>query len=425
LTISQVAMNRTYNRACAKCENAHFAQKSKSEVEKAEYASSYSKVERERGSCCRIIWVENIKTLSSGGLIYAADAGPHPIEDKVSGVFNVTFLRHSSIPRYINYIHYLPQLLEFSIRNAYYMISHDYDLLVTIDMPNMEGLIPYFLSVLKRRPIILKETHWYWPDSFRAKVAWAINMWLVNRATLIIVPGKRVYEYWRQVGISSGKIKIVPFYSSLLKTNPNMINLAQTLRGRFENKVIVAYFGRLLKKKGVEYLIRAFAKIESEFPFTALAIGGDGPERSNLQRLSASLGIREIEFFGALNPEDKPAFFVMSDIYVCPCINLRTPEEWGMVVTEAMSVGKPVVVTNATGNSLDLVEDGVNGYIVPEKDSDSLYKAIKSLVEDRNLRNNMGKASKKMVTRFDYDCGAQAMIQAIRIALRRNPHHKK
>jgi glycosyltransferase involved in cell wall biosynthesis len=382
--------------------------------------------EKEVSSCrLRIAWVEIIRTLSSGGRIHSSDRTLPPIEARLSKTFAITFLRYPSIREYIGFLHLLQHQLRFSIRNAFYLLTHDYDLLVlTGIIPNIEGFVPFVIGKLMRKPVLLKETHWYWPNTFRAKVAWPINLWLVNRATLVIVPGKRVLGYWRQVDINPDKIRMVAFYSNLLEMDRHVISLTNTLRTEFRDRVIVAYFGRLLKKKGVDYLIRAFAKIKSEFSNTVLIIGGNGPERSSLERLSESLGVREVKFLGAVSERDKPAFFMASDIYVCPSVNLGTPEEWGMVVTEAMSVGKPVVVTNATGGSLDLVENGVNGYVVPEKDPDSLYKAIKNLVENQSLRSSMGEASKRMVNRFGYDSVTQAMIQAIILAVRRNSPHK-
>lgn len=376
--------------------------------------SSYPRNRFRSGNPLKIAWVESIRTLTSGGQIYSVDAGLFPMEAKLSETFDITFLRYQTIHKYISYRQYFLHLLRFSVRNASYLIRHNYDLLITVDMPNVEGLIPFVLGKLMRKPVLLKETHWYWPDSIRARLVWPINLWLVHKANLVIVPGKRVMKYLKQIGINPDKIEIAPFYASTLKTNAHTAEFANALRKNFQDKILIVYVGRLLKKKGVEYLIEAFSKVRKEFPNTMLLIIGNGPERRNLERLSETLKFDGILFFGAVNEEDKPAYFMVADVFVCPSITMGSPEEWGMVVIEAMSVGKPVVVTDATGSALDAVREGINGYIVPEKDSDSLYEAIKKLAGNADLRKNMGKESRRIAEGFSSDFAAQAMERAIR-----------
>lgn len=80
-----------------------------------------------------------------------------------------------------------------------------------------------------------------------------------------------------------------------------------------------------------------------------------------------------------------------------------------------MSVGKPVIATTATGCALDAIRNGVNGYVVPERDSEALYNAIKTIAKDANLRKRMGKESKRIIkSAFNYDRIVEAMAQAIK-----------
>lgn len=82
-----------------------------------------------------------------------------------------------------------------------------------------------------------------------------------RKATLLIVPGKRIKICWEQVVIHPRKIKIVPYYVSNLEISPYATTLANTLRSQFGNKIIIVYLGRLTKGKGLSYLIEAFAKL--------------------------------------------------------------------------------------------------------------------------------------------------------------------
>lgn len=129
--------------------------------------------------------------------------------------------------------------------------------------------------------------------------------------------------------------------------------------------------------------------------------------------------VKNVVFIGAVSEDVKPGYFLAADIYVYPSITLELPEEWPLGVVEAMSVGKPVIVTTAVGSAPDVVQHGVNGYIIPEKDVDASYNALKSLVLDKDLREKMGLASKKIVENaYTYEHAVKGLAEAIIIALR-------
>lgn len=367
----------------------------------------------------RIAWIEVVRTLATGGEIYAVeDERQRPLEAALSRMFNITFLQHPAIYKYVSSKKSIPYKLKFSLGVILYLLRRNPDLIVTTSMPHVEGFIAFVLTKLLRRPILLKETHWYWPSTFTAKLVWPINLCMARNATLLIVPGKRTKKYWELVGVNPEKIKIVPFYVSLLKVNSFTTAFAQTLRSRFRDKVIILYLGRLIKRKGINYLIEAFAKLKDELPNSILIIAGDGPERCNLETLCKSMRLDGVVFTGAVGRKEqrvKPAYFMMADIYVYPSVTLRSPEEWSLGVIESMSVGKPVIATTATGCALDAIRNGVNGYVVPERDSEALYNAIKTIAKDANLRKRMGKESKRIIeSAFNYDRIVEAMAQAIK-----------
>ena len=87
-----------------------------------------------------------------------------------------------------------------------------------------------------------------------------------------------------------------------------------------------------------------------------------------------------------------------------PSITYGQADCWGYVVNEAMCCGKPVIATNAVGAAFDMVKDGKNGFIVPEKDADALYKAIKKIISEPELGRNMGLESKRIIEQgFTYE----------------------
>ena len=177
-----------------------------------------------------------------------------------------------------------------------------------------------------------------------------------------------------------------------------LIDAAKMLRESLKAKKVILYFGRLIKRKGVDYLIRAFAKLAREYNDVVLIIAGEGDEKRNLQDLCRELNIYDkVHFTGFVKEEDKAMYFIACDVFVCPSVTLGMPEIWGIVVNEAMSVGKPVIATTAVGSAYDLVKNGINGFIVPERDIDALYRAMKLILGNNALMIRMGKESRKII----------------------------
>jgi glycosyltransferase involved in cell wall biosynthesis len=215
---------------------------------------------------------------------------------------------------------------------------------------------------------------------------------------VLIVPGIRAWNYWITVLTTlRQKLRIIRFYTAQLTIDRHVYDLAKQLRTEIGQKVVVLYVGRLTKQKGCEVLIDAFAKLRREYNNVLLIVGGEGKERQTLEKLCKKYNIsHDVVFPGALVGKLKTAYYLIADIIVRPSIFLKVPEEYGVVVVEAISMGKPVIVTDTTGVAYDIVKNWVNGFVVPEKSADALYRALKILVTNNKLRAEMGFASKKI-----------------------------
>jgi glycosyltransferase involved in cell wall biosynthesis len=165
----------------------------------------------------------------------------------------------------------------------------------------------------------------------------------------------------------------------------------------------IAYAGRLIEGKGVDVLLRAFARGAARED-VRLRIGGDGPARPMLQALASELGLNgAVEFTGWTF--DVPAFWRACDVAVMP--SDRFIESFGMAAVEAMACGTPVVVT-ANGALPELVADGLTGLVVPRGDVEALADALVSLTRDAEGRRAAGRAARaRCEQRFDIrDCAA-------------------
>jgi len=147
----------------------------------------------------------------------------------------------------------------------------------------------------------------------------------------------------------------------------------ETLRAELSlSGCVVLSLGRLVPIKGVDTLIRAVARQ----PELSLVVAGDGPERSSLQALAASLGAN-VRFVGEVRDQEKRAWLEAADLFVLPSRKLSSGRTEGMPITllEAMGAGLPVVATQS-GGLADLIEHEENGLLVASDDVAGLRAAI-------------------------------------------------
>lgn len=164
---------------------------------------------------------------------------------------------------------------------------------------------------------------------------------------------------------------------------------------------------RLVEKKGVAYGIRAVALLKQAGQDVTLTIVGDGPLREELERLSVELDVRDrIRFTGALAHEAVLKVVLDAHVLVAPSHTGEDGDQEGIpnVLKEAMATGLPVVSTFHSGIP-ELVEDGVSGFLVPERDSEALANRLLHLLNNRERWAAMGRAGRNRVE-AEYDIRA-------------------
>lgn len=161
-----------------------------------------------------------------------------------------------------------------------------------------------------------------------------------------------------------------------------------------DDDFLITSIGRLIKIKGLQYLLQAMHKLENKR--LKLLVMGDGPEKKTLKMLSKKLGLEgQAEFLGFVGGERKYQYLSVSDLFVLPSLK----EAFGIVFLEAMHCGLPVITTT-TGGQTDFLKDGENGFLVPVGDVDALAEKINLLCNDSNLRQKMSNKNRKDVKNF-------------------------
>ncbi|WP_448333112.1 glycosyltransferase family 4 protein [Streptomyces sp. DSM 41534] len=154
--------------------------------------------------------------------------------------------------------------------------------------------------------------------------------------------------------------------------------------------------GRLAPVKRYDLLIRAFAKVSAARPDWRLRIYGGGAQHAKLRALIDQLGLyNHVFLMGPANPLD-PEWAKGSIAAVTSSL-----ESFGMTIVEAMRCGLPVVSTDCPHGPAEIIDNGVDGRLVPTGDTDAIAAALLDLINDDELRQQMGQAALKDSARFD------------------------
>ena len=171
----------------------------------------------------------------------------------------------------------------------------------------------------------------------------------------------------------------------------------ETVSGKREKVILTV--GRLVEKKGIEYLIRAMAEVVKTERDCKLLVCGEGPLRKSLEILTDKLKLKgPVEFVGWKSKNELQKLYGRASVFVLPSVTASDGdcEGLGMVFLEAMTHSLPVIGTNH-GGIPDVIIDKETGFLVPERDSMLLADAIKTLINDRSLAERMGMKGNELV----------------------------
>jgi glycosyltransferase involved in cell wall biosynthesis len=178
----------------------------------------------------------------------------------------------------------------------------------------------------------------------------------------------------------------------------------------------VLYVGQFEERKGLAYLLEAFAQIDH--PQARLRLIGSGSDEGWLRERIR--GDARIELVGQRPQDELPDDLARARCLVLPSITTALDKEpWGLVVNEAFHAGVPVVVSDAVGAAAGgLVRDGENGFVVPERDSRALAVALRRLIDDPVLAARMGDAGREDVRAYNYRRMGDAFLAGVEHGLR-------
>lgn len=174
-----------------------------------------------------------------------------------------------------------------------------------------------------------------------------------------------------------------------------------------ENSRVVLYVGRLVPEKGVQVLLRAFARLVRVHPNATLVIAGTGPYAGELKALAASLGIAErVTFAGFVSEDTRNKLLAQSAVAVFPSLY----EPFGIVALEAMSAGVPVVASRV-GGLAEIVEHGITGLLFTPGDDSELFACLELLFSHPQLGRELRLRAREKVSRnYTWDAVAKKTL---------------
>ena len=225
----------------------------------------------------------------------------------------------------------------------------------------------------------------------RCRPVGAVVRHVMRSADLVLAQSSNTAENARRYHRFKGRIEIVP-----LGIPPHRFEAVSRERfGLGEDEFVAVTIGRIVRRKGLSYLLDALAGAEIEG--LKLMVVGDGPERANLARQAQALGLGDVvQFIGQASDEEKFQLLSVADLFVMASLH----EGFGIIFLEAMSEGLPMVATNVGGQT-DFLTDEVNALLVPPEDSAALRDAVRRAAGDDGLRARMKENNLRDVKRFE------------------------
>ena len=195
---------------------------------------------------------------------------------------------------------------------------------------------------------------------------------LLARVDGVMVNGRSGADYVRSLGVPDRKISMLPYATDVERFGPVQRQPAT------DDALRLLYVGRLIELKGLEAWIAALGRALARRPGqrVRLTLVGDGDRREAISQLALPPNL-DLRLPGAVAYSELPAAYADADVLVMPSLG----DTWGLVVSEGMAAGLPVIGSSQTQAVVELVREGVEGWVFSVEDGASLDAAIERLLD--------------------------------------------
>lgn len=197
-------------------------------------------------------------------------------------------------------------------------------------------------------------------------------------------------------------------------TNPEQFTPSTTPH---EGPPVLLTVARLVSIKGIDIVLRALPHLLARVPGLQYWVAGSGPQRSALAQLAQDLRVSHaVRFLGSVSHDELSSIYRRATVFVMPTRKEPTTgstEGFGIVYLEASASGLPVVAARS-GGAVEAVRDGETGITVPADDPTAVAQAVERLLDDSELRQQMGRAGRHWVeSEMNWDQTAQQILSVM------------
>jgi len=263
--------------------------------------------------------------------------------------------------------------------------KYDYDLIIVANYSTRIGILSMlYLNIIKTPFVISVDGGLidYEENGFKR----CLKTKLISSASAWLSTGKVTNQYLTYYGANEDEIYIYPFTTMKEKniltqplTKKEKMKLRTQLGIPYSNMVLSV--GQFIHRKGFDVLIESSKSLKAD---TGIYIIGGEPTDNYKEQIN-QYDINNVHFLSFLEYEELKKYYLAADIFVFP----TREDVWGLVINEAMANGLPVITTTSCVAGLEMVENGMNGYLVPKDDVEQLVEKINYVLDNIDLKEEM------------------------------------
>ncbi|MDO8568549.1 MAG: glycosyltransferase family 4 protein [Dehalococcoidales bacterium] len=214
----------------------------------------------------------------------------------------------------------------------------------------------------------------------------------------------------------SGSYNIIPNGVDLKHFSPDVPPIPEFVDG----KLNILFVGRLERRKGLGYLLQAYKQVKRAMPDTRLIVVGPGTTlRRRYEWWIKRNKVEDVAFIGFAPYNELPRYYRTADVFCAPA---TSRESFGIVLIEAMAMGKPIVASNIAGYACVMTNEQ-EGILVPPKSPKALAHALTSLLKDESSRRRMGERGKSSAQQYSWESVANRVVDYYHQMLSESPRN--
>lgn len=320
---------------------------------------------------------------------------------------------------FTNFIFLKKNILSHYFNLLKILINEEFDCCMVPPLDSIREIIDVYIIILISK-IRKKKCIYFWekwqPEKnispikvIKNRIQKYVFSIIKNSIDYVLVPGKKGEKYFENY-LKYPKDKIKNVINTSVINEKNKKNNIRKKYNIDDEKKIILYFGRIIRVKGLDILIKAFNNMVNKDK-ACLLICGDGEFKQECLKLIKNS--KNIIFTGKVNSSERYDYFFESNIFVLPSRNDNGfIEAWGLTVAEAMDLGLACVVSDMVGCSSDLIKDNLNGLIFESENFEELSQKLDYLIENNDFRHKIAKSANETIkNKYNYEKMSESFLE--------------